>query len=117
VAALDKNVRAHLRTYFGLVVLKELEVSFNDAGNSKVTELRMYQPNIGADALRQNAEILAHQLDNFFRMIHKAILEPDKTLHDAIGGLVNVLIDRQKTIFDVAQQIDSTYLFVGEGSQ
>jgi len=67
-----------------------------------------------ADMRAQRAKAMATEMDNIFRMILKAGLEPGVDAGRAIGGIETTLATADKTIRDLAVINDEHYVFLGE---
>lgn len=116
MAKLSNNNRAHKTAYTTLVILHQLEAPWDEAADVKMSELRHFAPSDSSEMREMHARTLAHQIDNVYRMVRGARLEPDMSLNDAIEGMVEILTDGDRTVFDLAQASDAGYRFFGEAA-
>jgi hypothetical protein len=114
MAEWSKNSRACTTLWSTLYILKQLTTSFVESGNLTVANLAFYNPLSSAQQRRQEATILADQLDNIFRKVRGAKYEAKITRTDAISSLVEILTNKEKTVKDLATSVDAAYAFWGE---
>jgi len=100
-----------------LVVLEELTESqdFVLAGEKKIGDLPFFPVDGGADILDVKANSFAMQLDKVFRLMRGAVYEAGINQQKAVSSLVEVLKDKDKTIADLSDIADDSYLFYKEG--
>ncbi len=115
-----KSNYAHWGTYRGLVVQKEIDaslVSFDEAKNYKMPGLAFFVLGAGSDDLKTRAELAAMELFNFI-VANYAPDWQDRTKVDsirkALNAMIAVLIDKDKSISDLASCVDSIFKFSNE---
>ncbi|MFZ5625502.1 MAG: hypothetical protein ACOY71_13935 [Gemmatimonadota bacterium] len=107
----SRNNAACRTTWLTLRVLDQTRKVFDDAGAVRMQDLGFWNP-AATDALRRGAaRALARQLDNVFTMIRGAKYENGKTSTAAVNAMVDVLVDGNKTIADLAAANDASYHF------
>lgn len=109
-----KNNRACTTLWSTLFNMQQLFTNFDDSGELKINDLTFYNALGSADLRSQQATIISDQLDNIFRLGRGAKYEDgiDRTI--AMSGMVEILTDENKTIADLASNIDDSYNFWGE---
>ncbi len=110
----NKNNRACTTTWTTLRVLDQNMKVFNDSGEVKMSNLTFWNPTASSEMRKFQATSLANQIDNVFILIRKAKYENNVTKEKAITDITNTFINENKTICDLAEVIDSDYLFWGE---
>jgi hypothetical protein len=115
-----KSNYAHWGTYRDLVVQKEIDaslVSFEDAETYQMPGLAFYVFGAGSDDLNTRAEFVAMELYNFI-VANYAPDWQDRTQVDSIRKALNkmiaVLINRDKSISDLANCVDEIFKFSNE---
>jgi hypothetical protein len=110
----DKSNKACLTLWTSLFQMKQLTTNFEKSGALKMKDLTFFNNLSSSDARRQQAKIIADQLDNVFRAGSGAKYEAgcDRTM--AISSMIEVLINEDKQVSDLASAIDSKYKFWGE---
>ena len=116
MAEWSPNNRACKTTWFTLFVLNQHQEAFPDAGKLQMKDLTFYARAVDVDLRKARARDLAIAMDNNFRLIRGADFEKNVKPADAIDDMVNVLLDEDKTITDLAAVNDSNYRFLGEKS-
>ena len=89
--------------------------SFMSTGKLKIGELRFFPHDGSQDIIVVRAKSLSSQMDKYFRMVRGAVYESNVTQPQAINALVEVLIDKEKTVAELADKADDQYLFYKEG--
>src|SRR5688572_6762217 len=108
------NNRACTSTWMALRILAQHRRVF-----SKTCELTMQQLAFASSAISNDmrdvqARTLALQLNNVFRRIDGATLEPGVTEGQAVAAMEAVLVDDDQTVADLASVNDGNYRFFGE---
>ncbi len=110
----SKNNRACKTLWTTLYNLKQISDNFDDSGTLKMKDLLYYNSVVSADLRKQQATILADQLDNIFRNGRGAVYEADTDRTTSMQSMVEILTDESKELSDLASKIDGCYKFVGE---
>lgn len=111
MAIWSNNNRACTTLWTTFFTMHQLVTSFELSGDLQMKDLTFYNP-LNSSALRmQEAGIIADHLDNVFRFGRGAVYEQgiDRTI--AITAIVNILIDGEKLVSDLAEVTDQCYLF------
>ncbi len=111
----SNNNLAHVQTWFNLKLLNEHKRSFEQAKDLKISQLNFYKELGSPQDKRRNAEALVIPLMNLYETIGKAGFEPGVTKAKAKERLVNVLVQQDNTMVDLAGAADACYHFKGEG--
>ena len=115
-----KSNYASWGTYRSLVVHKEIEptlVSFAEAEKYKMSGLSFYVLGASIDDLKLRAELAAKELYNFIVINYQPEWENKNTIDSirgAITKLVEILINKDKSIFDLSSAIDDIFKFSNE---
>lgn len=104
---------AHVDTWFSLFRLKQIREPFDGAGKIKMSELLFYNPTSSDDHLKIEATLIANTIDKQFTG-WGAKLENNISRNAAILDMINILIDKEKTILELAEINDKNYFFVNE---
>jgi len=110
----SKNNRACTTLWTSLYSTKQIGTSFSESGKIKMSELTYYNPLVSADLKKQQATMLAEQLDNIFRNARGAHYEEGVLRDKAISSMVNVMSKEENTLCELAGVVDAAYLFWGE---
>lgn len=110
----SKNNRACTTLWTTLTKMQQLSTNFDDSGDLKMNDLTFYNALGSADLRKQQAIIIADQLDNIFRIGRGAEYEKDIDRSKAISSIVAILIDEEKLVKDLASTVDDAYNFWGE---
>jgi len=110
----SKNHLECVNTWFALRMLEQTRRPFKTAGAQKMKDLLFFNPTSTADVRRDAARTLARQLHNVFVDGFGAELESGATRTKAVSGLVAVLVERTKSVADLAVVNDRNYRFLGE---
>ena len=111
----SKNNRACTTLWTTLFITQQLITNFDDSGELAMNDLTFFNPLDSADSRKQAATLLADQLDNTFRNGgFSAILEAEIDRTKAVSGMVEILTDKDKLVKDLAENVDSSYIFWGE---
>jgi hypothetical protein len=116
MAEWSPNNRACKTTWFTLFVLNQHQEAFPDAGELKMKDLTFYSRTADADLRKTMARDLAIAMDNNFRLIRGADFEKSVQPGAAIKDMVDVLLDEDKTMTELAAVNDDNYRFLGEKS-
>ena len=110
----SKNNRACTTLWTTLNKMEQLSTNFDDSGDLKMNDLTFYNALGSADLRKQQAIIIADQLDNIFRIGRGAEYETDIDRTKAISSIVQILTDEEKLVKDLASTVDDAYNFWGE---
>lgn len=110
----NKNNRACTTLWSTLYTMQQLKSKFTDSGALAMVDLTFYNPLSSGDLIKQEATILADQLDNVLRHARGAKYENGFDRSKAKTTLITVLVDSEKQVSDLAETIDEAYLFWGE---
>lgn len=107
----DTNARANETLWTTLYLLNQLFTNYKESGSLAMKDLTFYNPLVSSDFRRNQALMLADQLDNVFRMGRGAIFEPGVERGDAILKITGLMTDGEKTVEDLAELVDDLYKF------
>ena len=107
------NNRAATTTWLTLLALSEIprDLVFKEAGSRKMKDLTFFASGASIDSRRIAASALAIQMDSMFRDIRGAQYEKGKSFGTAVSAIVEVLLDPDKTLAELAETNDDQYLF------
>ena len=94
--------------------MEQLSTNFDDSENLKMNDLTFYNALGSADLRKQQAIIIADQLDNIFRIGRGAQYETNINRTTAISNIVQILTDEEKLVKELALTVDDAYNFWGE---
>ena len=114
MAEWSKNNLACRRTWGTLRILDQNKKVFKDSGTIKMKALTFWSALDDAAMSALKARSLAVQLHNFFTEVRGAKLEQGITKVKAVKKTAAVLGQAEKTMADLAESLDASYLFVGE---
>ena len=111
------NNRACTTTWSTLRLLDQISSrrTFDTTGALKMSDLTFFSLLGTKDALQLRADSLSAQLDNVFRQVRGADYESGVDRKKALTGMSGILAQKDKTVADLADVIDDSYLFFGEG--
>jgi hypothetical protein len=104
---------AHVDTWLSLFRLGQLRKPFNASGRIKMSELTFYNPTMGSDSLKVEATLIANTIDRVFTS-WGAQLENNISRITALNEMIKVLLDKDKTILELAEKNDENYFYVNE---
>lgn len=107
------NNPAQVDTWFSLFRLGQTRKPFSTAGNVKMSELTYYNPSVGKDSLKLEATLIADTIDRVLTS-WGAQLENDISRNIALCEMIKILLDKDKTILNLAEKNDENYLFTSE---
>jgi hypothetical protein len=108
------NNRACTSTWMALRLLDQSALVFPRSGSVPMRQLA-YWNTVASDQMRQlQARTLAKQIDNIFRIIDGATLEPGGTADAAVEVMTATLVDGDRTMAEFAEINDHLYRFWGE---
>lgn len=115
----DKSNFACWGTYRCLAAQHELDpllVSFAEAESFKMPGLAFYVLGAGKDDLDQRAELVAMELFNFLVVNYSPTWQGGEvnSTREALNMLIPVLVDKDKTIADLAATVDDIFKFSNE---
>lgn len=107
------NNPAQVDTWFSLFRLGQIRKQFNAAGNMKMSELTFFNPTASKESLKMEATLIADTMDRLISGLG-ARLENNISRHKALSDMITLLIDKDKTIMDLATKNDANYFFINE---
>lgn len=110
----SKNNRACTTLWTTLFKMQQIFTNFDDSGSLKMNDLTFYNALGSSELRKQQAIIIADQLDNIFRIGRGAEYEKKIDRTKAIASIVQILTDEEKLIKDLASTVDDAYNFWGE---
>jgi hypothetical protein len=114
MAEWSSNNRACTTLWTSFFAMRQLSTNFDDSGDLPMSELTFFNTIASAELRRQQATIIADQLDIVFRLGRGAKYEPNIDRSKAMVNMVKVLIDAKKLMKDLAKVVDDAYKFWGE---
>lgn len=87
-------------------------ILFNDAGTVTISQLVFFNATASPDIIRMAATGLANTLDSTLISAYLCSYKTGQTQNLAISGMVNILVNGQSTIANLADTIDSFYQFI-----
>ena len=108
-----ENKPAHVDTWFSLFRLGQIRKQFNESGKIKMSELTFYNPTVSNDSLKIEATLIADTIDRVF-ISWGAKLENNISRNTALNEMIQVLLDKEKTLLDLAEKNDENYFFINE---
>ena len=110
------GTRACKTVWSTLVILDQMHelVLFLEAGQRKMQDLLFFANDAADTTLGVRARGLAFTMDSIFRIARGAEFEDEITHNQAIEAMVEVLIDKDKTVENLADVADDQYRFHGE---
>ncbi|PSL48345.1 hypothetical protein CLV51_1021212 [Chitinophaga niastensis] len=114
MATWSKNNRACTTLWTTFSLMQQLSTNFDDSGELHIKDLTFYNVLGSADIKKQQANIIADQLDNIFRLGRGATYEKNIDRAAAMTAMNSILIDPEKQLKDLAEVLDNTYIFWGE---
>lgn len=111
MAQWSSNNLACINVWSILYVMKQHDEVFKKAGKIKMKNLLFYNPALSADELKFEATGIADFLDRAF--VNTCASEYEKNIDRdlAVKNMVKVLIKKDLTLADLAQQVDDDYNF------
>ena len=109
-----ENNRACKTVWTTLSVLNQLKTNFADSGELKMNDLAFFNPLDSVEMRKQQAAVIADQLDTTFRVGRGAKYEIGFGRTKAFSGMIAILTDAEKQVADLAAAIDTFYNFLGE---
>lgn len=106
---------SHVDTWFSLFRLGQIRKPFNESAEVKMKELTFYNPTASKDLLKVDATLIAVTIDRVFTG-WGAKLENSKSRNTAVLAMIEILMDKDKTILDLAEENDKNYFFNNERS-
>ena len=107
------NNPAQVDTWFSLFRLGQTRKPFSTAGNVTMSDLTFFNPLVGKDSLKVEATLIADTIDRVLTS-WGAQLEKNISRNTALNEMIKILLDKDKTIFDLAEKNDENYLFTNE---
>jgi hypothetical protein len=109
-----KTNRACTTLWTTLSTMQQIFTNFEESGALAMTNLTFFNPLVSADLRRQQALMVADELDQTFRIGRGAKFEKDYDRGRAIDEMVSILIDGSKTVTELAVAADKAYQFWAE---
>ncbi|MDB5192081.1 MAG: hypothetical protein JWQ96_1644 [Segetibacter sp.] len=94
-----------------LFIMRQHRKTFKKAGDLKMKELLFYNPTLTDPELKFEAEGIADFLDIVFKNTYRAKYEAGVDRDKAFTDITNILIDKEKTMAELAEQVDKDYEF------
>ena len=113
----NRNNRACTTTWTTLRLLHQTIEKLETAGLITMENLAFWNSTSSPEFRKIQAQTLSFQMDNVFRMVRKATYETGTTQEKAINDILKILLDKEKTIADLAAANDHHYLFWGENDE
>lgn len=110
MAEWTKNNRACSTLWTTLYNMQQLTTNFDESGDLKITDLTFYNGLGSSDLRRQQATIIADQLDNILREGRGAKYESNIDRTKAIDTMVSILTDESKLVKDLASNVEDSYI-------
>ena len=108
------NNRACTTLWSTLFYMHQLATNFDESGDLAMSDLTYFNPLSSSELRRQQAIILADQLDNIFRIGRGAQYENNVDRTNAMNSIITILIDGKNMVKDLAKTVDDSYRFWGE---
>lgn len=106
----SKNNRACKSLWTALSSMKQLSADFDESGKLLIKDLMFYNNIVSAEHRKQQAALIADQLDNVFHG-RGATYENNVDRTSAMQNMVAILTDESKYVNDLASTIDNCYKF------
>ena len=110
------NNRACTSTWMALRLLAQHKRVFSKTGSMTMNQLAFRNTAVSDELHTIQAKTLALQLNNVFRKIDGATLEPGVTEGQAVADMQAILSDDTKTVAELAEVGDRSYRFFGEAT-
>lgn len=110
----NPNNRACTTTWSTLRILDQSSKTFNKSGGLRMDQLTFWNPTASSEMRKVQATTLATQMDNVFTIVRGAKYEKNITKAKAVQSMVDILVDSEMTMADLAAVCDDNYLFWGE---
>jgi hypothetical protein len=110
----SRNNRACTTLWTTLFNMQQLSTNFDDSGDLTMKDLVFFNPLSSSGLRKQEATIIADQLDHIFRVGRGAKYEDSVDRASAMSRMVDTLVDEDKQVKDLASVIDDSYNFWGE---
>ena len=108
-----KERYACIDTWFSLFRLGQIKSTFEESSQIKMGELKFYNPASGPDHLKIEATLLADTIDRVFTAWGNR-LEEHVSRNEAMAAMIGILLDKEKTIGELAETNDKNYVFFNE---
>ena len=105
------NNRACKTLWTSLFTMHQLSTNFDDSGDLTMKDLLFFNPLSSGDLRKQEATVVADELDNIFRNGRGADFEQGIDRTTAMENMVEVLADEEKSVADLASVVDAAYRF------
>lgn len=112
----DNNNTACNTLWITLHDMNQLTTNFAISGDLTMSDLTFYNTLADADQKKQEATMVATQLDNVFINTYMSEYETGVTTTIAINGLVSVLMKGDKQVKNLGFTCDELYKFITEAS-
>lgn len=110
----SKNNRACTTLWTSLHSMEQLKNNFAESGDLNIRELTFYNALSTTEFRKQQAMMIAEELDNIFRNGRGASYEAACSRTQAISAMLEVLSDENKLLSELALAVDECYAFWGE---
>ena len=108
------NNRACTSTWMALRLLAQSKRVFSKSGELTMPQLAFWNSATSDEMRDIQARTLASQMNNIFRRIDGAELEPGVSEANAVSAMEEALLDEEGTVADLASVNDKNYRFFGE---
>ena len=105
------NNLACVNTWSTLFIMKQHKKTFKKAGILTMKELLFFNPTLTKEELKFEAEGMADFLDIVFKNTCGAKYEENINKAQAMSDMVDILLDAEKTMAELAQKVDDDYVF------
>ena len=110
MATWNKNNLACVNVWSTLYIMEQHQETFKNSGGIKMRDLLFFNPLLTQEELKFEAEGIADFLDRAFINTAGAIYD-NCNRKQALKDMVTVLIKPNKTMADLAEQVDIDYEF------
>ncbi len=111
MAIWSTNNLACVNLWSTLFIMKQHQKTFKDAESIKMKDLLFFNPTLTSAELKFEAQGIADFLDNVFNNTYNSTYEVNISKQQAISDMVDMLIQGDKTLPELAAEIDVDYNF------
>lgn len=111
MAVWSTNNLASVNLWSTLYIMKQHKKTFKNAEALKMQDLLFFNPTLSDDQLKHEAEGIADFLNEVFRKTYNAKFEQNIDKSKATAAMVAILVQKNKSLPDLAQTIDDNYNF------
>lgn len=110
----SKNNSAHVQTWIALRTMGLIDAAFPDAAGKTMAQLGHWNDDDSPKIRRMKSRAISNNLHFFYRSVPKASAEQGVSESKAITDSLQVLVDENKTVEDLAMTVDGNYRFLDE---